>query len=90
MASLSLLSIIHPSMPSVPEFLKVSMKAFEESWKLGFRYADARVAHRKLDITGAPAQRYADGALKRMFESVRKQIEDDLLPHLSVDVHGFG
>src|SRR5712672_3089549 len=51
-----------------------------------FGNANARILYRKLGVITAPAERNADPTLERMLEGVGQQIEDDLLPHVSVNV----
>ncbi len=56
---------------------------------LFFRDADSRVGNRELRLTAALFQRNLYRALKREFQCVRKQVQDDFLPHLAIDIHGL-
>jgi hypothetical protein len=62
------------------------MKAMKDLRQLGFRNADAGVGHAQLGVTLPAIEGDGDRAFKRELEGFGKQVEDDLLPHLAVDV----
>ena len=67
------------------------VEALEEARQLGRGDADAGVAHRELDAAPSAApQRDRDLALEGELEGVGEQVQDDLLPHLAVDVDRLG
>ena len=67
-----------------------AMKPLEEPRQLLLGDARACVADRELHAIVRPAQRDLDRPFEREFEGVRDQVEDDLLPHLAVDVDRLG
>ena len=62
------------------------MEALEDMGQLGWRNTNAGVAHGKLDATSGVAKPHIDTAGKGKFESVRQEIEDDLIPHVAADI----
>ena len=64
-----------------------AVEALEQARQLALGDAAAGVAHRQLGRPAAvAAQRDRDPALERELEGVGEEVEDDLLPHLAVDV----
>ena len=68
-----------------------AVEALEDVRQLLGGNAGAGVAHRQLDAH-CPVLPHGDGdlALERELERVREQVEDDLLPHVAVDVDRLG
>ena len=62
------------------------VKPIEDVVEIVRRDADPGVSHAELDVSVGRRHRYPDRALERELERVREQIEDDLFPHLAVDV----
>src|SRR5450755_2917552 len=48
--------------------------------------AYARITDGDLGMISTPAESHGNSAMKREFERVREQIQNDLLPHVAVDV----
>ncbi len=67
-----------------------AMEPLEDARQLGFRDAAAGIAHRKLHAIAEPSQRDGDFTVEGELERVGQEIEDDLLPHVPVHVHGLG
>src|SRR5258705_10668497 len=65
------------------------VKPFEPLGELVGRNAGAGVLHRELDAIFGRLEANLDLALERELEGIRDQVEDDLLPLRSIDVHGF-
>ncbi len=65
------------------------MKSVEEMGQLPLRNTDAGIRHRQFDVIVAPPQRDVNAAFEGMLERIRKQIKDDLLPHVFVHVDQF-
>ena len=63
-----------------------AMKTFENVLQFGFRNTDAGVADRQLDPAAGIAKTHLDPSCKSKFESVGKEIEYDLFPHIAVDI----
>ena len=63
------------------------MKALEHSLALFFRNAHAGVAYSQLNRAVHPLQRQRHLAFEGELECVRQQVEDDLLPHVAVDIN---
>ena len=63
-----------------------AVKSIEHVGEIVRRDADPGVSHAELDVSVGRRHRHPDRALERELERVRQQIEDDLLPHLAVDV----
>ena len=64
-----------------------AVEALEEAWQLGRRDADAGVPHRRARSASPSARsEHPDLPFERELERVREQVEDDLLPHVAVDV----
>ena len=63
------------------------MKALEQPGQLGRRNADAGVANREFDLADGRSrpQRHRHLALEGIFERVREQVQNDLLPHVAGD-----
>ena len=66
-----------------------AVKPLEEPREFLGGNARSRVAHRQLGMVVDAAKRDGDLPFKCVFERVRKQIEDNLLPHVAIDVHRF-
>ena len=67
-----------------------AMKSLEDVREFRRGNADARIAHRELDVTGSPSQGDRNLPVERVLQRVAEKIQDDLLPHLAIDVDGFG
>src|SRR5262245_13872942 len=67
-----------------------AMKPLEDFRQFGFWNAYAGIAYRKLHPFVAPPQPHFDFTFEGEFERVAQEIEDDLFPHLAVDVHRLG
>ena len=67
-----------------------AMKALEHPRQLFGRNARARVAHRQLDGAAGIVDAHRDLAFEGELERVRQQVENDLLPHLVIDVDRIG
>ena len=65
-----------------------TVEPLEHARQLVSRYADTGVFDPQRDRPVGLPQRYGDPSLERELERVRQQIQDDLLPHLPIDVHG--
>ncbi len=63
-----------------------ALEALEQLRQIGLGDTDARVADAELDALAARSQGHLDLAVERELESVREKIQDDLLPHVAVDV----
>ena len=63
-----------------------AVKSIEDVVEIVRRDADPGVSHAELDVSVGRRHRHPDRALERELERVRQQIEDDLFPHLAVDV----
>ena len=63
------------------------MEPFEDMHQFLGRDADARVAHSQLNRLIALLQRYFDFAREREFECIREQIQNNLLPHITIDIN---
>ena len=63
-----------------------AMKSVEEFWQFVRRYAGAGVAQLENRLAVALAQFNGDFALEGELEGVRHQIENDLLPHIGIDI----
>src|SRR5580704_14410908 len=68
-----------------------TMEALEQARYLMRRDAGSRVAHGKLRACSVEreAERDADFTCESIFERIGEQIEDDLLPHITIDVSRF-
>src|SRR5690349_1327255 len=62
------------------------VEALEYARKLVGRNASTRIRDGDLDGVPGVAHGYCDGAFERELEGVGEQVEDDLLPHLPIDV----
>ena len=67
-----------------------AVEALEHAGKVGLRNADASVGNAQLDAIATRSEFDRNLSVERELEGVRQQIEDDLLPHLPIDVDGFG
>src|SRR5947209_2891619 len=67
-----------------------SMEPLEDPRQLALRDAAAGVVHRQLYVIATPREGHADLAVECELERVRQQVEDDLLPHVPVDIHRLG
>ena len=67
-----------------------AMEALEHARQLIRRDADTGVADRHLHRRARVADAHRDLAFERELESVRQQIENDLVPHLAIDVDRIG
>src|SRR4026208_588198 len=63
-----------------------AVETLEEVWQLVHWNARAGVAHFQVDRLAGVSQRDFDFAVERKLESIREQVEEDLFPHLSIDV----
>ncbi len=66
-----------------------AMEPLEQSRHLLRRDADAGVAHGQRSGVAVGAKPHFDRTLECELQRVRKQIENDLLPHRAIDVDGF-
>ena len=66
--------------------LRHPVEALEQRGRSASANADAGVADRSSTRSPRSAQRHADLALEGELEGVGEQVEDDLLPHVAVDV----
>src|SRR5260370_8679378 len=62
------------------------MKGVEEMGQLALRNPHPGVLHGKLDVLCIACERDANAPCKGMLEGVGEQVEDDFLPHVSVDI----
>src|SRR5512142_3329810 len=62
------------------------VEALEDAALFGLRYAYAGVPYRQFITLSGGLQRDYDLAFKSELERVRQEIEDNLLPHLAIDV----
>src|SRR6267143_2915706 len=62
------------------------MKAVKEMGQLTLRNPHPGVLHGKLDVLCITSERDANAPCKGMLEGVGEQVEDDFLPHVSVDI----
>lgn len=65
------------------------MKALEQLRQLIRWNAGAGIGDHKLEPSVLMSQGYLDQALERELKGIGKKIEDDLLPHLSIDISGL-
>ena len=65
-----------------------AMEALEKSRQFVLGNADAGIPHRKLHHRFVPGelQRHRDLAVESVFEGIRYEVQDDLLPHVAVDM----
>ena len=65
-----------------------AMEALEQVRQLFRRYAGAGIAHRDLDrlAVGRRPDFYGDFAIERELQRIGQKVEDDLLPHVAVDI----
>src|SRR5215472_14340672 len=66
-----------------------AMETLENARKLFFGDAGARVGHGKLYTVSDDAEANYDATLKGEFEGIGEKIQYDLLPHVTVHIHGF-
>ena len=69
--------------------LRDAIESLEEIRNLVRRNADSRVANNQLGVRRVGPQRYRDLSFEGVLERIRDEVEDDLLPHLAVHVHGL-
>src|SRR5260370_37920620 len=62
------------------------MKAVEEMGQLTLRNPHSGILHGKLDLLCIASERDANAPCKGMLEGVGEEVEDDFLPHVSVDI----
>src|SRR5262245_42115015 len=62
------------------------MEPVEQPGLRGRRNADAGVSHLQFDAIATPMQADLDTAFERELEGVAEKVQDDLLPHLTIDV----
>src|SRR5690348_13452899 len=74
-------AFVRPALCSVD-----AMEALEDMREFVCRDAGPRVAHHHRRVRSLPLDADGDFAIEGEFECVRDQVEDDLLPHLPVDV----
>lgn len=65
------------------------VEPLEEAWQLGGGHPDAGVGDRDDRVVVLTVHGDADRALEGELEGVAEQVEDDLLPHVPVDVDGL-
>ncbi len=63
-----------------------AIEAFEQAWHGFGRNTDTGIAHDQIRNTLTLANGDADGAFKCKLKRIGKEIEDDLLPHVAIDV----
>ena len=67
-----------------------AMKAFEHMWNFSGGDPRTGIDNGKLRlIVLNSAKRHLDAPFEGEFEGVRQQVEDNLLPHLTIDVDGL-
>jgi hypothetical protein len=66
-----------------------TVEALEHAGKIRLGDTDPGVGHAELHVIAAPAQGHADLACEGELERVREKIQDDLLPHVPIDVDRF-
>lgn len=66
------------------------MKAVEDVGQLLRRDADAGVFHREFGQSVTRTKLHADASAECVFERVGNQVENNLFPHVAVDVDRFG
>src|SRR5688572_19566793 len=62
------------------------METVEHVRQVRGRDSNAGISNDQLEVTIDNAQRHGDAALARELQRVREQVEDDLLPEVSVDI----
>src|SRR5579862_7842032 len=67
-----------------------AMEAVEESWDFLAGNPDARIANTPFSIAPSLPQRDADAPFESELEGIGDEVEDDFLPHASVDENGLG
>ena len=67
-----------------------AVEALEHAGKVGLRNADASVFNAQLDAIATRSEFDPNLSVESELEGVRQQIEEDLLPHLPIDVDGLG
>src|SRR5262249_48839462 len=67
-----------------------ALESLEHLRQLDCGDAYSGIANRQLDAVASAPQADLDFALERELESVREKIQNDLLPHVAVDVDRFG
>ena len=63
-----------------------AMEAFEHARQLRFGNADTAVFHNEHCVGTIGVDRDLDPAVQREFECIGDEVENDLFPHLAVDV----
>src|ERR1700683_1851132 len=66
-----------------------AVKALENAGTLVAGDADARIADGQLDGTAGGLEGELDFPFKSKFEGIGEKVEDDLLPHLAIDIDEF-
>ncbi len=66
-----------------------AVEPLEHARQVRFGNTDAGIRDSQLDAVAGRAQFDRDLAFERELERVREQIQDDLLPHVAIDVDGF-
>src|SRR5580658_5631179 len=66
-----------------------AVKAFEDVAQLISGDPGAGIADRQLEMRAGVAQFDLDGAIKSKLESIRQKVENDLFPHLPIDIRGL-
>src|SRR5580658_7993005 len=67
-----------------------AVEAFEDARQVLLTDADARIRHFELYAVWDLAQAHRDAPFERELERVRQEIQDNLLPHVPVDVECLG
>ena len=63
-----------------------TVETLEHPRQVGLGNTDAGVADTELDAIGVPSQCDRDATLERELEGVRQEIQENLLPHLAIDM----
>ena len=68
-----------------------AMETLEQAWQFRCRNTGTRITHDKLGKTAIVRSLNADGeaAFEGKLERVGHKVEDDLLPHVAIDIDGF-
>src|ERR1700729_391851 len=67
-----------------------AVKTLEESWQLVIGNAGPSVHDLEVRVVVHHVEAHGDGALERELEGVREKVQDNLLPHVAIDMNGFG
>ena len=67
-----------------------SMESFEHAAKVCLGDADAGVDYAQVDTIVVRAELHPYFAFERELDGIAQEIEDDLLPHVPIDIHVLG